>query len=264
MQEERFRYILKELDFKGKVQVSVLAKKLHVTEATLRSDLNCLARKDLLVRVHGGAVKKSESQYKDDTQETVYQNAGNKLIIAKAAYSLLYPGVTIFIDDSSTCLYLIRMLKEDTGMNCQVITNSVYVITELAKTAHVTLLLLGGEVSKNLRSTSGYEERFEDFYADFCFLGANGVSVKQGVSVIGYAQAKTKRMMMSHSETKVLLVDSQKFGHLFSSVIAPVEQFDYIFTDGMTPSPELSAACASQEFCVICAGKNQGDGNKIY
>ncbi len=77
MQKERFTYILEKLDQKGKVSVSDLSRELHVSEMTIRTDLNLLDRSGLLMRVHGGAKRIGESLYKDSIRENLYQNTAN-------------------------------------------------------------------------------------------------------------------------------------------------------------------------------------------
>ena len=113
MKKDRFSSILKILDEEGSVYVAQLAKKLNVSEVTIRSDLNILGMQGLLKRVHGGAKKAGDNLYKGNVQETVYRYAANKMAIAKAAYSLLEDGSTILVDDSSTCLYLIKQIKKN-------------------------------------------------------------------------------------------------------------------------------------------------------
>ena len=251
MQEDRFRYILHELDEKGEVQVSLLAKKLNLTEMTVRSDLNNLAKNGMLKRIHGGAVKKGDYQYKDKTQDMVYYNSVSKMTIAKMAYELLAPGMTLYVDDSSTCLYLIKLIRKSPDMKCRVITNSIYVVMELLEAEHTSVYLLGGEVTKNLGSTSVEEEKTDVLNADFCFIGANGLSAKEGVSVMGYPQKRAKQIMMRNSKKKILLVDSQKFGKVFPTTIAELKDFDAIYTDGMIQSEDLQVALSDPEIHVI-------------
>src|SRR5579885_3691294 len=56
---ERRRSILQTLQREGKVLSSELSKVLHVSEDTIRRDLNELAAAGELLRVHGGALTRS-------------------------------------------------------------------------------------------------------------------------------------------------------------------------------------------------------------
>lgn len=245
MKKDRFSLILEMLDEKGSVQVAQLAKKLQVSEVTIRSDLNIMSSRGLLERIHGGARKLGDNLYKGKVQETVYRNTGNKMAIAKAAYDRLTDGDTILIDDSSTCLYLVRQFRKHPEKKINIFTNSIFAAAELLEARHVSLYVLGGEISGNLGSTFGKAGRMElqEIHADYCFLGANGISAGRGASIMGYPQMKTKQAMMRAADQKILLVDSHKFGLEFSSVIATASQFDAILTDGFYPSKALNAVC---------------------
>lgn len=247
MKKDRFSFILKILDEEGSVHVAQLAKKLNVSEVTIRSDLNILGMQGLLNRVHGGAKKAGDNLYKGNVQETVYRYAANKMAIAKAAYSLLEDGSTILVDDSSTCLYLIKQIKKNKEKSMYIYTNSVYVVIELLETKHVSIHILGGEISRNLGSTSGRAgmAELQEIHTDYCFLGANGVSADKGVSIIGYSQMKTKQAMMEAAGRSILLADSHKFGLDFTSVVAPVQKFDTVITDNFHPSKALAAVCSA-------------------
>lgn len=241
MQKERFTYILEKLDQNGKVSVSDLCRELQVSEMTIRTDLNILDRSGLLKRIHGGAKRIGEYLYKDSIRENLYLNAASKISIARIACQQIYSGSTLFIDDSSTCLYLVRQLRNAPSKEVTVYTNSVLAAMELLESSHIHLHLIGGEMTGNLGATSGpaAESFVSSLTADLCFLGANGISVRHGVSVIGYPQAKLKQSMMKASRRHLLLADSQKLNLDFLSVICPLSEIDLLITAGKIPASLL-------------------------
>lgn len=241
MQKERFTYILEKLDQKGKVSVSDLSRELHVSEMTIRTDLNLLDRSGLLMRVHGGAKRIGESLYKDSIRENLYQNTANKISIARSACEQICSGNTLFVDDSSTCLYLIRQLKKDPSKEVTLYTNSVFAAMELLECPHIRVHLIGGELNGNLGATSGpaSESFVSSFMADLCFLGANGFSVSHGVSVIGYPQARLKQCMMKASRRHILLADSHKYDLNFLSVVCPLSDIHLLITAGSISASAL-------------------------
>ena len=243
MQEERIAYILEKLDQQGKVLVSELSRELHVSEMTIRLDLKFLNDQGLIRRVHGGATPAGESLYKGDIRQNLCRNAGGKISIAKAACSLLKPGDTVLIDDSSTCLYLIRQIKKEVSKPITLYTNSILAAAELLDVKHVRLHLIGGEIAGNLAATSGpdAEQSVASLKADLCFFGTNGVSCETGASVIGYSQMRLKQTMLSASRKHILLADSHKFGLQFLSVICPLSEIDLIITDSGLSAAKLEA-----------------------
>ena len=54
----REEYILNELNSKGTVSVRELSNILQCSEVTIRNDKKRMEEKELLIRKHGGAVKK--------------------------------------------------------------------------------------------------------------------------------------------------------------------------------------------------------------
>ena len=253
MQEERITYILEKLDRQGRVLVSELSRELHVSEMTIRLDLKALSAQGLIRRVHGGAEPAGENLYKADIRQNLLRNAGGKLAIARAACARVAPGSTILVDDSSTCLYLIRQLKQDTAKQITLYTNSILAAVELLDAKHIHLHLIGGEITGNLASASGpdAEQGLSAVKADLCFFGANGVSCEAGASVIGYSQMRLKQTMLSASRKHILLADSHKFGLQFLSVICPLSEIDLIITDSGL-SPEALASCEALA-SVLCA-----------
>ena len=111
-------------------------------------------------------------------RDRVYRNAAAKIAIARRAYRELRAHDTVLIDDSSTCLYLVQLMKEE-GVPLTVVTNSVIAAGELMNLDHVRLFMIGGEVFGNLAATAGEtgEREVLDYHADILFMGANGVDV---------------------------------------------------------------------------------------
>ncbi|XRD25987.1 DeoR family transcriptional regulator [Lysinibacillus fusiformis] len=54
---ERFEFILKQLEWEGKIIVANIADVLQVAPETIRRDFDELEQQRLLTRVHGGAIK---------------------------------------------------------------------------------------------------------------------------------------------------------------------------------------------------------------
>ncbi|HBG16416.1 MAG TPA: DeoR/GlpR transcriptional regulator, partial [Firmicutes bacterium] len=61
--EERRKMILEILNNQGRCRVANLAKKLSVSEVTIRMDLDVLEKQGLLRRTHGGAILNPKSGF---------------------------------------------------------------------------------------------------------------------------------------------------------------------------------------------------------
>lgn len=259
MQHRRLEYIIGELEEKNYVKVNSLKEKLQVSEVTIRHDLNTLAERGLLKRTHGGAVKIGENVYKNYTKESVYKNVNNKVMIASCAYQFIQNGDTVAIDDSSTCLYLAKKIKEREDKHLTVVTNSVLVATELMNAKKVAVYLVGGQMSGNLESTMGdmTERGFMEFSIDKNFFSTNGVDFYSGISVIGYPQMKIKKAMIKSAKENYLLADSRKFGQKYLSVVGNMEQMTNVITDKEIDE-EYRKMAFFRQITITIAGTEKG------
>lgn len=109
---ERKTKIMKKLESNGRVEVEKLSKELKVSKETVRRDLSEMEKDGLLKRTHGGAVSISTTQ---QSLEYPYlmreiQCLEEKERIGKKAASVIEDGDTIFIDNSSTNLSILKTL----------------------------------------------------------------------------------------------------------------------------------------------------------
>jgi DeoR family deoxyribose operon repressor len=67
--------------------------------------------------------------------------------------------------------------------------------------------------------------------ANKAFISAAGVSKKLGVTCATSYEKETKQAVIESSDTKILLVDSSKFGKVKISHFTDLNNFDIIITD---------------------------------
>jgi DeoR family transcriptional regulator of aga operon len=91
LSEERRREILKLLEEQGRVTVSSLTDNFHISAVTIRSDLDELEAKELLVRSHGGAILplSPQQEYPPQLKKTIHHL--EKVRIGRAAARLVQP-----------------------------------------------------------------------------------------------------------------------------------------------------------------------------
>src|SRR4051794_9323546 len=83
-----------------------LADAVGASLATIRRDLTVLERQGAIDRVHGGARIAEGSSVEMAFEERAKRNLGAKRAIAAAAYELLVPHATVFLDAGTTVLQL--------------------------------------------------------------------------------------------------------------------------------------------------------------
>ena len=231
---ERKIEIMKLLNQSETVNINSLAELFQVTKVTIRSDLDSIETRGLLVRTHGGAVLPENRHMVRRIASTLHEKSVEKEAIARIAVTLIEPGSTVLIDSGSTTAILARYLKE---LKLTVITNSVPVLQELAGAEGIELLVSGGALRKPDMALIGEIARsfYEQIHADMVFLGATGFSIQKGVSCANLIEAETKKHMIKSGLRVCLLADSSKLGRIALAQICDWEDIDILVTDAMSP-----------------------------
>src|SRR5215469_3786536 len=94
--EERRQQILVSLEREGRVFATELSHRYHVSDDTIRRDLDALADLGMVQRVHGGALRRAT--FTENFEERQTENAAAKDAIARGTVSLLQQGQTILLD----------------------------------------------------------------------------------------------------------------------------------------------------------------------
>ena len=137
---ERQQDIINLLREKGKISVSALSKKLNYSEMTIRRDLTKMEKAGLLKRSHGMALENDINSQPITTRSFAQDDEKRKL--CKKASKYLEDKMMVFLDSSSTCMYLIPYIAEHKDI-C-IFTNSVQVLLSAAN-FHIPCYLTGGK-----------------------------------------------------------------------------------------------------------------------
>lgn len=234
---ERRQSLLDILRKQPGLRVPELAVALHVSEGTVRNDLNALEEQGLLMRVHGGAVLNQLNQFQNTSfVRRSQQNAATKRAIAREAAVLVNDGDSVFMDASSTAYYFARALSERGRL--RVITNGFEVARELAQDSSNTVVLIGGVVNNESSSVTGLlsEHIIEELKIQKAFLSCSGFSLERGMTEVHLAEAQLKRKVLESSQQLYALVDSTKFGKEDLTSFARPEKITCLFTDNQVSS----------------------------
>ena len=207
LKAERQSIILDELRSHKKVVSSELCGILHVSEDTIRRDLNELEKKGQLKKVHGGAITLS---FIPSFKKREVQEIQTKHIIAKKALKLIQDDQVIIIDGGTSNMQLVNILPDDKKLT--IFTNSIPVASKLCEYPNVDGVLLGGNILRKGHSIVGYQalESLQDIHADLCFLGITSVDPDFGLSEANRKETTIKRAIINSSKTVVSMVISSK------------------------------------------------------
>lgn len=238
-QEKRLQDILSILQEENAASTRELSQKLQVTEMTIRRDLGLLSRIKQVRIIHGGAIytgdgsRKGQEVYSFSHEET--RNKDEKTRIGSRAARLIRPGDTIILDGGSTVEYVARAIPPD--LDITVLCYSLNLLNILCRNPNYKKIVSGGyynDDSLMFESAHGVE-LIRSMRASKAFIGATGVNINLGLTCKNLAEVQTKKAVIASSDTRILVVDSTKFGQVHIAHFADLDDFDIIITDTGIP-----------------------------
>lgn len=215
----------------GSVDVSDLARRFEVTTETIRRDLSELQQRELLHRVHGGAVPVERHHHEPMVDARDMQNAEEKLRIGREAIREVPERGSVLIDSGSTGQRLAEVFPVDREVH--VITNSLITAATLARRGLPALTVLGGGVRTNTFAMvdASTVAAVRALRVDVLFISCDGLSFTRGLTTPYRDESLLKRAMIECSRRVVAIADQSKLGNdqLFS--YAALDEIDVLVTD---------------------------------
>ena len=206
--KNRGNKILELLTKNNKIEVSLLAEELCVSQVTMRKDLDELESKGIIKREHGFALLCSA----DDINGRIAYHYEEKRKIAEKAAELISNGDTIMIENGSCCALLADTLTA-TKKDLTIITNSAFIAEYIRGKSNFQINLLGGIYQQDSQVMVGpmILQCVENFFVDRFFIGTDGYSTKMGFTNQDQMRAQAVRDMARQAEEVIVLTESEKF-----------------------------------------------------
>lgn len=244
----RRRVILDVARETGSVSVDYLADRLDVTPQTIRKDLNALARKSLLSRVHGGAVTTSGVD-NIGYEERRLVAAVSKEAIGAAAAALVPDGASLFLNIGTTTEAIARHLTMHRAL--MVITNNLNVVDILAPCPGIEVIAAGGRVRPGDRAVVGAlaMDFIRAFRVDYALIGASAIDPDGTFLDFDVDEVRVSQTIIAQARHVILALDSSKLGRPAPVRIGDLEDVDYLVTD--VAGPALRSACDGAAVKVV-------------
>ncbi len=223
---------------------SNLARAFDVSPATIQRDIAEIVQQNILRKVHGGiATLEGEAEpemlaVNRHFTERINVNPEKKRLMARLAEQQIESGDILFLDSSTTALYLARQLQKSTLPHLTIVTNSVLIIQEFyLMPPQFSLISLGGTFNFQLNSFLGRAamENLRQLRLGKAFFSAVGMN-KEGIFTYNENHAEFLKQVIDISEESYLLLDSSKFNKTALFPICNTSQIQSLITD--TPPPE--------------------------
>ena len=228
---QRRTMLLEYINKHKSASVQQMAQRFYLHEATVRRDLNVLAKTGQITRIRGGAAALDSllAEIPLYVRETSFRDI--KREIARRASALVKDGSTIFVDSSSTATLMVSFLENK--KNLRIVTNGVHTGLQLSKLADAQIFSLGGCLRENSLSYAGpiAQENLSLFHFDYAFFSCRGVTLENGLTDTSQEEAFLRKLLIQRSNHSVLLLDHSKIGVTSFFSICPVKDLYALITD---------------------------------
>jgi DeoR family transcriptional regulator, aga operon transcriptional repressor len=249
---ERQERMLRFVEQRQRVTVADICDQFGVSVATARRDLEVLAERGSVRRVHGGALAIHRAPPELPALQRAGEQADEKRRIGQAAAALVADGETVFLSSGTTTLEVARSLRGQRRLT--VITNSLLVLNELADAREITLVALGGLLRRSEMSFIGHitEQALAEVRADKVIIGIRAIDAEQGLTNDFLPETMTDRAIIRIAREVIVVADHSKCGRVSAAFVAPLSTMRTLVTDSGTP-PEFVEALTAQGIRVLAA-----------
>lgn len=230
LKRERLMKICNMVNENGILTVNKIIDELHVSDMTVRRDLDELEKAGKLLRVHGGAQSLTFSlDHELSHVEKTTVQAEEKRQIVRYAAEMIQEGETIFLGPGTTIEMLANHLK---GRKIRIITNSYPVFKTLINHYPTEIILTGGDYRSNTGAFVGpitnailYKLKFTK-----AFIGSNGI-YNDEITTYSLEEGEAQQIALHNARKKYLLADYKKFNREDFCVYYNLHNFNAIITD---------------------------------
>jgi DeoR family glycerol-3-phosphate regulon repressor len=234
----------------GRARVDELAKHFSVSTQTIRKDINTMCERGLLRRVHGGVELAALNS--DHYALRRVLNLTAKRRIGMAAAELIPDGATIAVSIGTTPELVMASLGLRKGL--KVFTNNLHVAMVAHRFDTVEVTIPGGRLRDSEADIVGVSA--VDFFDSYRFdIGLFGVAAVDGAgSLLDLSEedVQSREAIRRNAETRVLVLDSSKFGRLAHARSGHVTDVEHVVCDTRPPPTICAMLAEAQVDLVVC------------
>jgi DeoR family glycerol-3-phosphate regulon repressor len=235
----------------GHVCVDDLAHQFKVTPQTIRKDLNELCDRNILQRVHGGAVLVARVTNLGYESRRLIASEQKRKIGIKAA-SFIPNNCSLLINIGTTTEQVAHALMG--RKNIVVITNNINVVNILTGNPDIEVIVAGGTVRHSdvgvVGETAG--DFIRQFKVDYAIIGSSAIDIDGSLLDYDHREVKVAKAIIENARHSILVADSMKYERSAPVRIGHISQLDRFVTDQMPPV-ELQEVCSENDVSIELA-----------
>ena len=243
MKNKRQDEILKMLFAEQSLKTEHLSSHFGVSIETIRRDINELEHSGLVKKVYGGIQLNNDSMHMaalENWNERLNQFHEEKIKIATKALEFISDDSIIALDFGTTTYELSRLLSSK--KNLSIITNSLYIASELSKNTSHKVYCIGGVVMPIEGITTGvFARNFLNNFAsiDLFISSTDGITPQYGLSEFNENVIDIKKQLIQRAKKHITLIDHSKFGKVARFAVCPLQDIDILITDSLTSQEDI-------------------------
>ncbi len=254
---QRQEAILAAIRRHGAARVADLVESLGVSDMTVRRDIGELARRGLVLRVHGGAVDARRAADEPGFRAKAELFSPEKAAIAAAAVDEIAPGGAVALSGGTTTHLVARLIAETPALRpLTVVTNSLPAAEVLHQAADpdLSVVLIGGTRTPSDALVGPVATHaLETLRVDVLFLGVHGIDLRAGLTTPNLLEAETDRALVAAAGRTVVVADHSKWGVVGLARIVGLADVDLVITDQGVPSDAADAANDAVDLVLVHA-----------
>jgi len=230
---ERQNQILNWVQQEDALLVEDMVARFNVSSQTIRKDINQLAERHLIRRIHGGIAPVSSTENLPFDHRQLL-NGDAKILIAAQVAHFIPDGSSVFLGIGTTVEYVAKALVSHN--NLQVFTNNLTVASILGNYPDIRVRVLAGKLRHQHHDLVGEEtlSGLRQYYFDYGVLGCGGMDEVQGILDFDPEEAAVSRVLVEQSRHSLLVADRHKWGRKAMARVQPFSTIDCFFSDALT------------------------------
>lgn len=229
---ERNEKILEYIKERDLCSIQELVENFNISKVTVHRVLNELEQGGSVHKVRGG-VKFAGYQVPEDYDIRIQRQVQEKQEIARTAVTFLEEDSSVFMDSSTTTIYMAREIAKSVKFNFTMITDSPVIVCEMFRSKNIQVFSTGGELQHELNTFAGpfAYENMEKFQFEKAFISCAAINPEKGIMTSQYVLVRLVRIILAKAREVNLLIDHSKFIKIAPLVIAPITSVGRIITD---------------------------------
>ncbi|MTD27467.1 DNA-binding transcriptional repressor DeoR [Erwinia sorbitola] len=228
--EDRINKLAQALKRTDKIHLKEAAHLLGVSEMTVRRDLN--DGPGVVVLLGGYIVSDpmlNQSHYFVSDQQG--QNVDRKRVLGQQAAATIVAGETVYFDCGTTVPWIIDAIDDDLPFTA--VCYAMNTFLALKEKSACRVIMSGGEFHPDnaIFTPLGQLSVMDSLCPDKAFISAAGIDLQQGASCYNLNELPMKHLALQRARSRLLVVDSSKFGKVLPARIADLSAFDGLISD---------------------------------